>query len=119
MHKNVILFTMKQRAAALRSAVAENRDRYTATSLDLMRREASTWERAADLVAKIDDLSVDLANALQRILGKDPDRFGYGAAHNALNDEIRAEAHAALNRARVSRLECDCGRIGCGECLPQ
>lgn len=42
----------------------------------------------------------DIVAALSALLGPldDPDRWGYGAAHNALSDNIRLPARAVLAR---------------------
>ena len=41
-----------------------------------------------------------LAGMLEKLLGNGPDRYGYGAAANALNDGLREEARAVLARVR-------------------
>lgn len=41
----------------------------------------------------------EMLAALKAIVGAGPDRWGYGAAHNALDDDIRAKACAAIAKA--------------------
>lgn len=41
----------------------------------------------------------DLLAAGKAIIGDKPDKYGYGAAGNAMNDEIRANLKAAIDKA--------------------
>lgn len=57
--------------------------------------EVSGEERATLMHA-----APDLLGALEDIIGTGPDRWGYGAAANAMDDTKRARACAAINKAK-------------------
>jgi len=52
LNKTQVIQIMRQRAGVLRANV---KDSYSGESQRLMRREASTWERAAQLVEQMED----------------------------------------------------------------
>ena len=50
-------------------------------------------------IAELEETAGDLLTALRSILGSQPTKFGYLAASNVLDDEIRGRAWVAVDEA--------------------